>query len=260
MAGHRGQLFLGGGGNHVFEPLALHGQRINGLLGGLGELFLEGVGMADEGGEGLLSGRADRGFEVIDILAEGLLDAAALLFQRHNRGAGDNFQAPIHRIGLFADRRQRGPGRLIDGLAQGLGMAGDSLHGLGGDARELLVEGLGLAGEGDEGFSGGGAEAFAQRFGVAGDAFHRLQRDVGVGPADGLDVLAEILDDAMGRLADMGAQGVGALGHLLHGGAGSGCEFVSDAGAMRVQGLRESVARGAEQVLRMSSIRRAGAG
>ncbi len=96
------------------------------------------------------------------------------------------------------------------------------------------------------------AEAFAQRFGVAGDAFHGLQRDVGVGPADGLDVLAEILDDAMGRLADMGAQGVGALGHLLHGGAGGGCEFVSNAGAMRVQGLRESVARGAEQVLRMS--------
>ena len=249
VAGQRGELFLGGGGDHVFEPLALHGHRVDGLLGGLGELFLEGVGMADEGGEGLLRGRTDRGFEVIDILAEGLLDTAGLLFQRHNRGAGDDFQTPIEGIGLFANRRQRGPGRLIDGLAQGLGVAGDALHGLRGDARKLLVEGLGVAGEGAKGFPGGGGKAFAQRFGVAGDAFHRLQGDIGVGLADGLDVLAEILDGAMGGVADMGAQGVGAFGHLVHGGAGRNGEIVSEAVAMRGQGLRESVARGAEQVL-----------
>ncbi len=33
VAGECGELFLGGGGDHVFEPLALHGHRVDGLLG-----------------------------------------------------------------------------------------------------------------------------------------------------------------------------------------------------------------------------------
>ena len=73
-----GELVLRRGGDHMFEPLALRGDGVDGLLRGLGELLLEGVGMADEGGQRLLRGQPTVCFEMIDILAEGLLDAAGL--------------------------------------------------------------------------------------------------------------------------------------------------------------------------------------
>ena len=228
----------------------MRGDGVDGRLRRLRELVLEGAGVSDQRLQRLLRGRSHRALEMIDILAERLLDDLGLGVQGFERRAGNGVELPLQHFGLLANGRQRRVGRLADRGAQMFGMAGDAFEGVGRRAGELLVEGLGVTGKSRQRLLGGDMEALAQRVGMAGDALDGLHADAGVGLADRLGALAEPLDRAMRRFRDVALQRLGLGGHVEHGGARGRGEFVDRAGAMRMQGFREGVACRGEHAAR----------